>query len=63
MPHSGLLPLHPEQGAVAIWRADAREGHRGLSAELAAMWSDVRRNAQPRWLWHASEHHTGQGFA
>ena len=36
---------------------------RGLSSERDEMWSYVRSKANPRWLWHAIDHHTGQGLA
>jgi len=58
-----LQPLHPEQVEVEIWRADEREVRHGLSSELDEMWSYVRRKANPRWCWHAIDHHTGQGLA
>jgi IS1 family transposase len=60
---SVLLHLHPEQVEVEIWRADELEVRRGLSAELDEMWSYVRSKANPRWLWHAIDHHTGQVLA
>jgi len=58
-----LQHLHPEQVEVEIWRADELEGHRGLSSELDEMWSYVRCKANPRWLWHAIDHHTGKVLA
>src|SRR5215471_21271005 len=58
-----LQHLHPEQIAVEIWRADALEVHRGLSSERDEMWSYVRSKANPRWLWHAIDHHTGKELA
>jgi hypothetical protein len=51
---------HPEQVEVERWRADALEVRRGLSSELDEMWSYVRSNANPRWVWHAIDHHTGK---
>ena len=63
MNQSVLQYLHPEQVEVEIWRADALEVRRGLSSELDEMWSYVRSKANPRWLWHAIEHHTGQVLA
>ena len=63
MNRSVLLHLHPEQVEVEIWRADELEVRRGLSAELDEMWSYVRSKANPRWLWHAIDHHTGQVLA
>jgi insertion element IS1 protein InsB len=35
------------------------EVRRGLSSALDEMWSYVRSKANPRWLWHAIDHHTG----
>ena len=61
--HHVLHHLHPEQVEVEIWRADALEVHRGLSSELDEMWSYVRSKANPRWLWHAIDHHTGKVLA
>ena len=58
-----LQHLHPEQVEVEIWRADELEVGRGLSSELDEMWSYVRSKANPRWLWHAIDHHTGQVLA
>jgi insertion element IS1 protein InsB len=60
---SVLQHLHPEQIEVEIWRADALEVRRGLSSELDEMWSYVRSKANPRWLWHAIDHHTGKVLA
>ncbi len=58
-----LKHLHPECVEVEIWRADELEVRRGLSSELDEMWSYVRSKANPRWLWHAIDHHTGQVLA
>ena len=58
-----LRHLHPEHVEVEIWRADALEVRRGHSSELDEMWSYVRSKANPRWLWHAIDHHTGQVLA
>ena len=59
-----VLPhLHPEQVEVEIWRADELEVRRGVSSELDEMWSYVRSKANPRWLWHAIDHHTGKVLA
>ena len=63
MNHRVLQHLHPEQIEVEIWRADELEIRRGLSSELDEMWSYVRRKANPRWLWHAIDHHTGKVLA
>jgi insertion element IS1 protein InsB len=61
--HGVLTSLNPEQVAVEIWRADALEVRRGLSSELDEMWSYVLKKANPRWLWHAIDHHTGKVLA
>jgi insertion element IS1 protein InsB len=58
-----LQHLHPEHVKVELWRADELEVHRGLSSELDEMWSYVRSKANPRWLWHAIDHHTGTVLA
>jgi insertion element IS1 protein InsB len=58
-----LAYLNPEQVEVEICRADEREQRRGLSSELDEMWSYVRRKSNPRWLWHAIDHHTGKVLA
>ena len=58
-----LKHLPPEHVEVEIWRADELEVHRGLSSELDEMWSYVRSKANPRWLWHAIDHHTGTVLA
>ncbi len=58
-----LKHLPPEQVEVEIWRADELEVRRGLNSELDEMWSYVRSKANPRWLWHAIDHHTGTVLA
>jgi len=58
-----LQHLNPECVEVEIWRADALEVRRGLSSELDEMWSYVQSKGQPRWLWHAIDHHTGKVLA
>lgn len=55
-----LQHLQPEQVVVEIWRADALEVRRGLSAELDEMWSYVHSKAKARWVWHAMDHRTGK---
>jgi insertion element IS1 protein InsB len=61
--HSVLAVLHPAQVEVEVWRADELEVRRGLSSELDEMWSYVARKTNPRWLWHAIDHHTGKVVA
>jgi len=58
-----LAVLNPRQVEVEIWRADELEVRRGLSSELDEMWSYVARKSNPRWLWHAIDHHTGRVLA
>ena len=55
--------LLPEQADVEIGRADQRAHRRGLTSELDAMWSSVGKKAEPRWLWHAIDHHSGHMLA
>src|SRR5499426_1289936 len=39
------------------------EVRRGLSSELDERWSDVHSKANPRWVWHAIDPHTGKVLA
>ena len=55
--------VHPAHVEVEICRADELERRRGLSSELDEMWSYVGKKANPRWLWHAIDHHTGKVLA
>jgi insertion element IS1 protein InsB len=48
---------------VEIWRADELAQRRGLTSERDAMWSDVGKKAEPRWLWHAIDHASGTVLA
>ena len=63
MNHKVLAYLNPEQVEVEICRADELEQRRGLISELDEMWSFVRQKANPRWLWHAIDHHSGTVLA
>ena len=63
MNHTVLASVNPEQVEVEIWRADELEVRRGLSSELDEMWSYVFKKTNPRWLWHAIDHHTGKVLA
>ena len=63
MNHALLAILNPAQIEVEIWREDDLAKRRGLSSELDEMWSYVRRKSNPRWLWHAIDHHTGKVLA
>ena len=58
-----LQVLHPEHVEVEICLCEELERRRGLTSELDEMWSYVRSKANPRWLWHAIDHHTGKVLA
>ncbi len=58
-----LKNLHPEHVEVEICRADELAQRRGLASELDEMWSYVGKKAEPRWLWHAIDHHSGTVLA
>ena len=58
-----LASLNPSEVAVEICRADELERRRGLSSELDEMWSFVKAKSNPRWLWHAIDHHSGKILA
>jgi hypothetical protein len=61
--HALLAILNPAHIEVEIWREDDLAKRRGLSSELDDMWSYVRCKSNPRWLWHAIDHHTGKVLA
>lgn len=48
---------------MAICLAEELAQRRGLTSELDEMWSYVGKKAEPRWLWHAIDHHSGTVFA
>jgi len=52
-----LRTLHPAEVAWDLERAGEAE------AEMDEMWSFVRHKGNPRWLWHAIDHHTGKVLA
>ena len=58
-----LASVHPAHVEVEICRADELERRRGLSSELDEMWPYVGKKANPRWLWHAIDHHMGKVLA
>ena len=58
-----LKPLPPEPVEVVICRADELIQRRGLISELDEMWSYVGKKVEPRWLWHAIDHHSGTVLA
>jgi insertion element IS1 protein InsB len=61
--HTLLAIVNPDHVEVEICRADELNQRRGLSSELDEMWSFVRVKSNPRWLWHAIDHHTGAVLA
>jgi len=61
--HAVLKRLPPEQVEVAICRAEELGHRRGLTSELDERWSYVGKKAEPRWLWHAMDHHSGTVLA
>ena len=63
MNHAVLKHLHPEHVEVEICRAEDLAQRRGLTSELDEMWSYVGKKAEPRWLWHAIDHHSGAVLA
>jgi insertion element IS1 protein InsB len=58
-----LADLNPEQVEVEICLAEELAQRRGLTSELDEMWAYVARKSNPRWLWHAIDHHTGKVLA
>jgi len=58
-----LKHLHPEHVEVDICRAEELAQRRGLTSELDEMWSYVGKQAEPRWLWHAIDPHSGTVLA
>jgi len=50
-----LDTLHPDEVDVVIQRAE--------EAEVDEMWSFVGKKREPRWLWHAIDHRSGQVLA
>ena len=53
--HTAVLrTLHPAEVAWDLERAGAAE------AEMDERWSFVGHKGNPRWLWHAIDHHTGK---
>ena len=63
MNHAVLQVLNPEHVEVEICRLEELDHRRGLTSELDEMWSYVRSKANPRWLWHAIDHHSGHVLA
>jgi insertion element IS1 protein InsB len=61
--HAVLRLLNTEQVEVEICRSETLDQRRGLTSELDEMWSFLARKVNPRWLWHAIDHHTGKVLA
>jgi insertion element IS1 protein InsB len=57
--HTVLQAVNPERITVEMCRSEELDRRRGLTLELDEMWSYVAKQSQPRWLWHAMDHHTG----
>src|ERR687885_1887749 len=55
------MPLYILLIILGLWLC--MSSHRKLGSELDEMWSYVRSKANPRWLWHAIDHHTGTVLA
>ena len=55
MNHPVIEGLHPSHVEVILERVG--------EAEVDEMWSFVGKKKEPRWLWHALDHHTGQVLA
>ena len=53
-----LQPLHPDHVGGALCRIDALAQRRGWTLACHAMWSDVGKQAEPRWLWQAIDPHS-----
>ena len=63
MNHAVLQVVNPEHITVEICRSEELDRRRGLTSELDEMWSYVSKKAEPRWLWHAIDHHSGAVLA
>ena len=55
MNHQLLALLNPDEVEIVIQLAE--------EAEIDEMWSFVQRKKEPRWLWHAIDHLSGQALA
>jgi insertion element IS1 protein InsB len=53
--HPLIKGLHPSHVEVVLQRV--------VEAEVDEMWSFVGKKKEPRWLWHALDHQTGQVLA
>ena len=48
---------------MEVCRSEELDRRCRLTSELDEMWSYVAKKSQPRWLWHAIDHHTGKVLA
>ena len=55
--------LQPQSIEVEIYRVEVLEEDTIEESELDEMWSFVGKKTNPRWLWHAIDHQTGQVLA
>ena len=60
---SVLKQLNCEQVEVDISQIKLSKEPQGLESELDEMWSYVGKKDNPRWLWHAIDHKSGQVLA
>lgn len=60
---SVLTQLNCEQVEVNLSLFKLPEETKGLESELDEMWSYVEKKDNPRWLWHAIDHKSGQVLA
>lgn len=58
-----LKHLNPEQVEVDLYLVQLPESVDGRECELDEMWSYVGNKDNPRWLWHAIDHHSGKVLA
>jgi insertion element IS1 protein InsB len=61
--HALLVIVNPDHVEVEGCRADELDQRLAWRSELDEMWSFVRAKSNPRWLWHAIDHHSGAVLA
>lgn len=60
---SALKHLQSELVEVDIYLVEPPQEKDKVSSEIDEMWSYVEKKSNPRWLWHAIDHKTGQVLA
>ena len=60
---SALKQLKSELVEVDIYLVEPPQEKNKVSSEIDEMWSYVEKKSNPRWLWHAIDHKTGQVLA